>query len=87
MLARKRVPSGVENEAKIKQTIYHAQWWRLRVSPVEHNEYLKLELQGAWEPPCKCSPLSFGEGKSFQGFVFDGDRLAMLWKEEVNLHT
>lgn len=28
----------------------HIQWWRLRISPAERNEYPKLELLGAWEP-------------------------------------
>lgn len=28
----------------------HIQWWRLRISPAERNEYPKLELLGVWEP-------------------------------------
>ena len=54
--------------------INHAQWQRLRSSPANHNEYLKLELSEAWEPPCRHCTLSLGEGKSSQCFIFNGDK-------------
>ena len=38
------------------------------------NESIKLELPGAWESTCNRSPLSSCEGKSSQGFVFDGNK-------------
>ena len=47
---------------------------RLRISPIERNESHKLELSGAWEPTCNRCPLSLGEGKSSQDFVFDGNK-------------
>ena len=34
------------------------EWWRLRSSPADRNEYIKLELPGAWEPPDNSGPLS-----------------------------
>ena len=48
---------------------------RLRISPAKRNESYKLELSGAWEPTCSRCPLSLGEGKSSQGFVFDGNKM------------
>ena len=50
------------------------QWRRLRISPVECNDSHKLELPRAWEPTCSRRPLSLGEGKSSQGFVFNGNK-------------
>ena len=50
------------------------QWWRLQISTVEHKESHKLELSGAWEPTCSQCPLSLGEAKSSQDFVFDGNK-------------
>ena len=44
------------------------------IQPAKHNENHKLELQGAWEPPSRCRPLSPSEGKSSQSFVLDGNK-------------
>ena len=52
----------------------NAQQWRLISNPAKHNENHKLELQGAWEPPSRCRPLSPSEGKSSQSFVLDGNK-------------
>ena len=67
---RKRVVTGNTQRGipKTKQT----QRWRLISSPTKHNDCPKLELPGAWEPPCKHYTLSLGEGKSFQSFVSHG---------------
>ena len=48
--------------------------WRLRSSPAEPNDYLKLELSGAWEPSCSRSSLLVGERKGSQSFVSYGDK-------------
>ena len=50
------------------------QRWRLQISPTKRNESHKLELSGAWELTCSRCPLSLGEGKSSQDFVFDGNK-------------
>ena len=53
----------------------NAQQWRLISNLAKHNENHELELQGAWEPPCRCSPLSPSEGKSSQSLVLDGNKI------------
>jgi hypothetical protein len=44
-------------------------WRRLLVSPAQPNEYLSLELSGAWEPPDSSDTSSAGEGQATP-FVF-----------------
>ena len=75
------------------------QWQRLRISPTERNNSHKLELPGAWELTSSQCPLSPGEGKSSQGFVFYGNktncgrdamdtrRLTLLMHASNALHT
>ena len=48
--------------------------WRLRSSPAEPNNYLKLELPGAWEPTCSRSSFSVGERRGSQSFVSYEDK-------------
>jgi hypothetical protein len=45
-------------------------WRRLRSSPADRNEDLKLELSRAWEPSDNSRPMPFGKGKvSHNGFL------------------
>lgn len=55
---------------RVRFKIQLAQQRRLMISHAEHNEYIKLELPGAWESPSSYSTLSLGEGKSSQSFFF-----------------
>ena len=54
--------------------INYAQWQRLRSSPADHNEYLKLKLPEAWELPCRHYTFSLSEEKSSQCSIFNGDK-------------
>lgn len=51
--------TGGRKRSKAQTTSRYAQRRRLIVSPAERNECVKLELQEAWEPPCKRSPLAW----------------------------
>ena len=73
-MGKKRRLGAEQKEGNTAGMINHAQRWRLMSSPVEHNENHELELQGTWEPLCRCSALSLGEGESSQCFVSDGDK-------------
>ena len=81
---RKRKPMmGKGRKQRVHQLINHAKWWRLRFSLAEHNENHELELQGVWEPSCRYSPLSLGEGTSSQCFVSDGNKKNSGWDKNV----
>lgn len=77
-----KVTQGEGNEARHSQLTHHTQRQRLIVNPAERNECVKLELQGAWEPLCRHSPLSIGEGESSQGSIFYGDEMDGGWDEK-----
>ena len=49
--------------------------WRLMTSLTVHNDHPKLELLGAWEPPCRHCTLSFGERDSSRYFVSHKDKI------------
>ena len=68
-----KVARGEGSEARHRQLTHHTQRRRPTANPAECNERVKLELQGAWEPPSRRSPLSFGEGECSQGPVSNGD--------------
>ena len=69
---------------KTKQT----QRWRLIPSPAKHNDCPKLELPGAWEPPCKHYTLSLGEKKTLKVlFLMERKQIVDEMKKiQANLH-
>jgi hypothetical protein len=82
----KRKEDGVEgvqklNGRKVKkskrdceQAVRTNQWWRLETSPASCHDSFKLELPGAWEPPCNSRPLPLGEGEETYLFVSHGNK-------------
>ena len=53
-------------------------WRRLCSSPAAPNEFHKLELSGAWEPPCSSGSSQFSEDSRAQNFVSHGDKIRRL---------
>jgi hypothetical protein len=82
----KREEDGVEgvqklNGRKVKkskrdceQAVWTNQWRRLTTSPASRQYSFKLELQGAWEPPCNSRPLPLGEREKTHLFVSHGNK-------------
>lgn len=44
---KRRYVAGARNKL---WKMHKSKWWRLILSPVDTNEFLSLELPGAWEP-------------------------------------
>lgn len=51
----------MKKRSKVSDAISTNKRWRLDPSPAKHNEYYKLELPVAWEPPCSHYSLSLDE--------------------------
>ena len=71
---RRPIWGGSETKLWLLQMLIKSKRRRLRSSPTESNESLKLELSEAWEPMCNWCILSSCEGKRSQGSVLDGNK-------------